>query len=166
MSDDRICKFRLLPEFLPMGYEDRTQLIVGVQIDEKGDKSVARIAVWRIETHVYFEYKGVRFQKPIISESEPVDMEDAVYPETLTLSATGGAREEWSWHLGDCSLTEEEHRGRPVYRDGDGGYIYCLEDGAWGVSGRVGDSRPAMRSTSPAPSPALCQHWEYYDTYL
>ena len=97
-----------------MGHEDRTQLIVGVQIDEKGDKSVARIAVWRIETHVYFEYKGVRFQKPIISESEPVDMEDAVCHGPLTLSATGQAGEKWSWYLGDYSLTEEEHRGRPV----------------------------------------------------
>ena len=93
-----------------MGHEDRTQLIVGVQIDEKGDKSVARIAVWRIETHVYFEYKGVRFQKPIISESEPVDMEDAVCHGPLT----GQAGEKWSWYLGDYSLTEEEHRGRPV----------------------------------------------------
>ena len=35
MSDDGICKFRLLPEFLPMGYEDITQLIVGVQTDER-----------------------------------------------------------------------------------------------------------------------------------
>ena len=27
----------------------------------------------------------------------------------------------------------------------------------------VGDSEPALRSTSPAPSPTLCQHWEYRD---
>ena len=77
ISDDGLFKFRLLPELLPMGYEDRTQLTVGVQTDEKGDKSVARIGVWRNETNVYFEYKGVKFRKTIISNSEPVDMEDA-----------------------------------------------------------------------------------------
>ena len=163
ISNDALPKFRLLPEFLPMGYEDRTQLTVGVQIDEKGHKSVARIGVWRNETHVYFEYKGVEFQKPIVSESEPVDMELPCPPGPFTLSATREAGRRWSRLLGDYSLTREEHSGRPVYRNKWSRYIYSLEDGGWGVSNNVGDSGPFMRSTSPAPSPALCQRWEYYD---
>ena len=49
-----------------------------------------------------------------------------------------------------------------MYRDTRGRAIYTLEDGAWAVSGAyVGE--PVMRSTSPAPSPDLCQHWEYAD---
>jgi len=163
MYDPSLFKFCLLPELLPMGHEDKTQLIVGVQIDEKGEKSVARIGVWRNETHVFYEQKNVVFSKPIISECEPVDME-LHWPE-YTLSATGEARERWPLYLGDYSLTEEEHSGRPVYRNSKDWYLYSLKDGGWGVYISVGDRWPVMRSTSPAPSPALCQHWEYRDYY-
>ena len=51
MSD---VKFRILPELLPMGHEDKTQLTVGVQIDEKEEKSVARIGVWIGELRLMF----------------------------------------------------------------------------------------------------------------
>ena len=151
--------FSLLPEALPMGYEDRTPVIVGVQTDEHGVQSVVKVNVWKEKTRVYFEYKGIWFYKPIISESEPVDMEDA--ESRLSLSATGQAGEKWSVLLGDYSPTERDHRGRPVYSDSNDRYLYCLEDGGWGVSASVGYSEPRMRSTSPTPSPALCQHWEY-----
>ena len=67
LQENQVLKFRLLPELLPMGHEDQTQLIVGVQIDKKGEKSVARIGVWRNETHVFYEKKNVVFHKPIIS---------------------------------------------------------------------------------------------------
>ena len=91
-------------------------------------------------------------------------MENAECPRILTLSATGQAREGWSVHPGDYSLTEEEHRGRPVYIDQwYKRYLYSLEDGGWAVSISVGHSEPVIRSTSPTPCPALCQHWEYWD---
>ena len=151
-------KFSLLPAALPMGYEDRTPVIVGVRTYKHGVQSVVKVNVWKEETRVCYEYKGVVFYNPIISNSEPVDMKDA--ESGLTLSATGEAGQ-WSSYQGDYSLTEEEHRGRPVYRNGDGRHLYSLEDGGWGVEYRVGDIEPAMRSTSPAPSPVLCQHWEY-----
>ena len=160
ISNNGLPKFRLLPELLPMGYEDITQLTVGVQIDEKGNKSVSRIGVWRNETHVYFEYKGIRFDNPIISESEPVDME--LPCPVLTLSALGEAGWMWPKCLGDYCPTGAEHRGRPVYRNSFGRYLYSLEEGGWGVDASVGDSKPVMRSTSPAPRPALCQDWEYW----
>ena len=100
-------------------------------------------------------------------------MEDAVCSKSLSLSATGEARKMWSLYLGDYSLTEEEYRGRHVYSNMDeffknrdiGGIwaLFCLESGAWAVSEIVSESYPVMRSTSPAHSPAPCQHWEFRD---
>ena len=83
-------------------------------------------------------------------------------PRTLTLTATGRAREEWPRFLGDYTITGEEHGGRPVYRNSKGGHLYTLESGAWWVTSGVGYSEPRMRSINPAPCPALCQEWEYY----
>ena len=83
---------------------------------------------------------------------EPVDMENA--ESGLTLSATGEVRK-WI-KSGYYSLNEKEHR------TSDGWYLYSLEDGGWGLDGGVGYSKPDVRSTSPAPSPILCQHWEYW----
>ena len=156
-------KFSLLPEVLPMGYEDNTPIIIGFQTDENRMRTVIKVNVWKEETNVCYEHKGIVFYKSIVSECEPVDMEDA--ESRLTLSAKGAPEEEWSGCLGDYSLAEEEHRGHPVYRNRWDCYLYCLENGGWGVSTSVGDSDPVMRSTSPAPSPALCQHWEYNDSY-
>ena len=102
-------KFSLLPEALPMGYEDKTPVIIGFQTDEKGMRTVVKVNVWKEETRVCYGHKGFRFYKSIISESSPVDMEDAEL-ETLSLSATGLAQEMWSSPWGDYSLTEEEHR--------------------------------------------------------
>jgi len=161
-------KFSLLPEALPMGYEDKTPVIIGFKTDEKGIQSVVKVNAWKEETFVCYEHKGAMFYKPIISECEPVDMEDAKlgHPGPFTLSATGEARKKWEEHLGDYSLTEEEHSGRPVYSRSNGWwYLYSLKDGGWAVSWSVGHSEPVMRSTSPAPCPALCQHWEYQWEY-
>jgi len=153
-------KFSLLPEALPMGYEDKTPVIIGFQTDENGMRTVVKVNVWKEETCVCYEHKGVVIYKAIISESEPVDMEDA--ESRITLSAPGRDGE-WSYYLCDYSLTGEMHRGRPVYRSTEGRHLYCLDDGAWGVDDRVGDSAPVIRSTSTALSPALCKHWEYQD---
>ena len=158
-------QFRLLHKALPEGYEDRTQVIIGFQTNEDGIKTVLKVDVWKDDTHVYYEHKGAWFYKIIISESEPVDMEDAEsgHPGPFTLSATGGAREKWPGRQGDYTITGEEHRGRPVYSDSAGGFLYTLESGAVGVSDWLGSSYPVMRSTTPAPCPVLCQHWEYLD---
>ena len=81
----------------------------------------------------------------------------------VTLGATGLARKVWPGSQGDYSITKREHRDRPVYRN-SWGYLYSSIDGGWAVSSYVGDSKPVMRSTSPALSPALCQHWEYSES--
>ena len=52
VSNDGHLKLLLLPEFMPVGHEDKTQLIVGVQTNEIGDKSLLRIQIWRSETQV------------------------------------------------------------------------------------------------------------------
>ena len=88
----------------------------------------------------------------------------SVHPGPFTVSATGGASK-WLQCCGDFTLTERLHRDRPVYRriSGGWGYLYSLESGAWAVGEKVGQTQPPLRSTTPAPSPALCQNWEYWD---
>ena len=155
-------KFCLLPEALPVGYEDKTQVIVGVMKNKLGKRSVVKVPVWRSKESAYYEHKDTLFFKSIVSESVPVDMENAEsgHPRTLTLSATGRALV-WSLWLGDYILTEgEEHRGRPVYRNSTRGVMFSLEDGAWGVS-NVEWNLPWMRSTIAAPSPFLCRDWKH-----
>ena len=44
-----------------------------------------------------------------------IENTEAGHPRTVTLTATGRAREEWPRFLGDYSLTQREHNGRPVY---------------------------------------------------
>ena len=99
--------------------------------------------------------------KTTTPECEPVDMEDVGPPRTLSVSATGEVGERWPGYMGNYTMTKEQYRDRPVYRNSKGRYLYTLKSGAWGVSGWVGDSLPVYRSIDPAPSPALCQNWEY-----
>ena len=45
-----------------------------------------------------------------------------------------------------------------------GYYLYSEDDGTWtmnGAAGRIGSSKPEMKSTTAAPCPALCQEWLY-----
>merc|ERR1712179_265449 len=79
---------------------------------------------------------------------------------TFTIRARDG---KWSWAncWGDFTLTEILHRGKPVYRNSKDCYLYTTENGAWAVGNSVGYSWPLYRSTDQAPSPDLCQNWEY-----
>ena len=160
-------KFSLLPELLPMGREDKTQIILGSAINNSRQKSVLKINVWRDETNVFYQNKKKAiFYKPIIAESDPVDMEDAMSAGPFTLSATGGAGEKWPRCLGDFILTKKQHYGRPVYRNSNDKHLWSQEDGTWAVSYTVGHSLPGMRSTTAAVSPDLCQHWQYVDVIV
>ena len=91
-----------------------------------------------------------------------MENEESGLPRIVTLSATGLAREEWPRFLGDYSLTERQHLGRPVYSNSEGRHLYSLESGAWAL-GWVGARVPAMRSSDQASGPALCQLWQYRD---
>ena len=152
-------KFRLLPEALPEGYEDRTPVIIGFQTNKEGIKSVVKVQVWKERTHVWYEHRKAWFYKPITSMAEPVNMKDA--ESMVTISATGGGRGISSGLCGDYTLTEELHNDRAVYRNSEGWHLYGMEGGAWAVGPTVGGNWPYYRSTSPAPSPGLCQTWEY-----
>ena len=157
-------KFSLLPEALPVGYEDRTQVIVGSKKDKNGIKSVVKVNVWRSMKFVWYEHKNAIFYKLISSESDPVNMEDAGSGHmSFSLRSTGKARKMMLAYQGEYTLTEKEHRGRPVYSDrgGRGCHLYTLKSGAWGVGDFVGDNKPVYRGTTAAPSPALCQRWQY-----
>ena len=102
------------------------------------------------------------------------------WPETFTLIANGQAKERWPEYLCDYTITDKKYCDRPVYSNGESGFLYSLEglesrqrdipgyignkvSGAWGVSGSVGGSEEYMRSTTAASSPDLCPHWEYRD---
>ena len=162
-------KFSLLPEALPEGYEDKTPVIIGFKKDESGKKSVVKVHVWKEGTHVLYKNNVLLFYKPIISESAPVDMEDAEcgHPGPFTLSVTGRAGQEFSQFLGQgiygvYNLTEWKRNNRPVYRNRGGYHLYSLRGGmVWVVSYRTGDKWPAIKSAKPVITPALCQSWEY-----
>ena len=163
MSDGKM-KITLIPKYLPHGIEDKTELDIGFKI-EKNILNLTKVNVWRMNKIVFYEHNDAVFYKTIKSESAPVDMEDAESVHvTVTFSATGPAREKWdSRYRGDFTLTEELRYGRPVYRNSEGSPLYTMESGAWGVSLSVSDSHPLYRSTAPAPSPVLCQNWQYWD---
>ena len=69
-------KITLMPNYLPHGYEDKAELDVGFNM-EKNVPDLTKVHAWKESANVYFEHKGVRFFKSIISEDAPVDMEDA-----------------------------------------------------------------------------------------
>ena len=103
-----------------------------------------------------------------MSEMTEMPVKFYLYPSktiAFTVSATG---EGWkSTFLGDFTFTDEEgeiHNGHPVYRHSEAwSYLYSLESGEWGLHNRLGHSEPWMRSTTEAPSPAMCQQWKTDD---
>ena len=155
-------KLHLLPELLPIGYDDRTEIIVGVQSTEKQEeKSIVKFGVFRREDNRVVSYDGKFYFKPIISESEPVVMGSAACPWPITVSASGWAKEKCSWLLGDFTITKQKHHDHTVFRSRGGHYLFSLEGGAWAVGLTVDEGELEMRSTTEAPSPALCPHWQY-----
>ena len=68
-------QFDVLPELLPMGYEDATQLTLGYLSGPDGNNSTVKVLVWREEDYVRCEYKKARSRTKIQSENESVVME-------------------------------------------------------------------------------------------
>ena len=157
-------KFGLLPDVLPMGREDATQLTLGFSNDSDGKKSLVKVIVWKEEDSVWCEYENFMGHVKLESQTGKVMMELPV-PRPLKLIATGDARKRFLGGLGDyrIAITKGQHEGRPVYTNSEDWNLYSLPDGTWGVDCDVGDSQPEMRSTDKATSPDLCQNWEYKD---
>ena len=162
----------VLPDLLPMGKDDGdgTQVTFGYPVNTQLSssdgqmKNAVKVELWRERDTVWCAYENYKSSAIIESETEEVVIKVPLYPGPFTLRATGLPVEELrSGSLCDYLITEEDHRGRPVYSNSKGYNIFTLEDGYWGVSLRVGNSKPLMRSTRPASSPALCQHWLYRD---
>lgn len=178
-------KFSLLPEFLPMGYEDKTTLIIGTMTNEQRAKDVVKINVWKNGKRVYYEHKKAIFYKAIDSESDPVDMEDAwpftscpVSKITITDNSSKTALSV-GMHVaaiydpfssgvdpfGNYRLNYEEKNGRPVYACGlqrDMFLLQCQEDGTWVVYDNHSLlKRLCLKSRNAALCPALCKEWEY-----
>ena len=137
-------KFRILPEALPVGHEDKVPVVIGTRNDEHGKKELIKVDLWRSLKNVHYELNGARFFKPVFSPSDPVDMEDAsimtVCPvTTFTVTTAGFAWTRWPSVPGDYSLTDEEEfkglvvcEGQTMRRKNDGtlnayGHFYSKE---------------------------------------
>ena len=79
--------FSLLPELLPIGKENKTELYLGIKTDSDGNSSVIKVNVWRTKNHVYCECKHETRRKAIVSESEKVFMTlSCCYQPTIEIS--------------------------------------------------------------------------------
>ena len=83
----------LIPKYLPMGQEDKTEVAVGYKVDKKGKHSMVKVNVWREEKIVCYELKNQRFFKlfdPTSSDSDLVDMKNP-------------------WRAGECKVITLAH---------------------------------------------------------
>ena len=156
-------QFSLTPVLLPCGYEDRTELGVGVVNDQKGMKtSVVKVNVWRENNAVFYKYNSKTFCKRFTNETDVVDMSDATPMCTITLSATGAAVQRWPEYLGSYEATGEVTAGAPVYRKSGGRYLYRCSDGTWYAGPGIGYIG-AYKSVDTAQCPASIRQWQYRD---
>ena len=162
----------LTPALLPWGYEDRTELGVGVVNDQKGRKTiVVKVNVWRETNAVYYERNSKCFIKKFTTETNVVDMSDAVRScycfgrkaKSITLSATGAAAKKWPQFLGSYEATGEEEDGAPVFRKSDGYYLYRRKDGTWRAGYEIGYSGAYRSVDTAAECPASISQWQYRD---
>merc|ERR1712038_998002 len=159
------------PALLPMRYEDRTELVVGVVTDQRGNKkSVVKVNVWRGEDSVCYEQNSKIFCKRFTKKTNVVDMSDAALMCSITLSAsgTGAAAEGLASFLGRFVATGEVYQEAPVYRNSVGMYLYRHSDGTWragykiGAVGGIGFEIMSVDTT--AECPASISQWQYKAT--
>ena len=185
-------KFSVNLALLPMRYEDRTELVVGVVTDQRGNKkSVVKVNVWRGEDSVCYEQNSKIFCKrftngtnvagaPVFrlskskdlckTKTNVVDMSDAALMCSITLSTTGtgAAAEGWASFLGRFVATGEVYQEAQVYRNSVGMYLYRHSDGTWragykiGAVGGIGFEIMSVDTT--AECPASISQWQYKAT--
>ena len=129
-----IVQFSILPDLLTEGHNSKAQ--IKLRVGEKRTK--LNLNVWREENTIWCEhnkYNAYKSSAEIESYSEEVVLKlplPCFGP--FNLNATGQAREKWgSEFLGNYSLINEEHRGRPVYRNKFGWFMFYREFGTWAV---------------------------------
>merc|ERR1712038_184231 len=166
LANEDSIQFSVNLALLPMRYEDRTELVVGVVTDQRGNKkSVVKVHVWRGEHSVCYEQNSKIFCKRftnetnvarpllarvgssglvkkanVVGEDNVVDMSDAALMCSITLSAsgTGAAAEGWASFLGRFVATGEVYQEAPVYRNSVGMYLYRHSDGTWRAGYKIG----------------------------
>ena len=85
---------------------------------------------------------------------------------TFRFYAYGEAAEIQEEYLGHYTVTEEEHEGAKVYKNGDGKYLYKISNGTWRAgSSRIGRVATGyIRSVDTADCPFAIRQWEYWDS--
>ena len=79
--------FSLLPELLPIGKENKTELYLGIKTDLDGNSSVIKVNVWKNKNHVHCECEHESRSRTIVSESEKVFMTlSCCYQPTIEIS--------------------------------------------------------------------------------
>ena len=63
--------FLILPEFLPVGHKDKVPVGIGTTNEEHGKKELIKVDVWRSLKKVRYELNRIRFNKHIVSLSDP-----------------------------------------------------------------------------------------------
>ena len=86
---------------------------------------------------------------------------------TVRFYAYGEAAELQEASLGHYAVTEEEHEGAAVYKNGDGKYLYKHDDGTWCAGTWIGGSglvRSGTTAGAASPCPAgFSSNWHYYE---
>ena len=91
---------------------------------------------------------------------EVARMLDAKPCGVITLSATGAAARIHPKYLGSYEATGGEYYGAPIYRNGDGYYLYRHSDGTWHANNSIA-AYGAYRSVDNAQCPARVRQWQY-----
>ena len=165
-SKDSI-QLSLKPSLLPMSYEDRSELVVGL-LTEGNKTSVVKVHVWRAKSQVWYKRNSKCFFKISNTETEDVvDMADATEACTITLTANGEATKAWHSPWGDYVATGAEHNEAAVFRNSDGKYLYKHDDGTWCAGTWIGGSglvRSGTTAGAASPCPAsVSSNWHYYE---
>ena len=78
---------RVKPEYLPYGFEDRTNVNIGVKKFRDGPEDFIKVFLWRSETEVCESHYGARIvKKKFQSETEMVNIEVNI-PDLIVISS-------------------------------------------------------------------------------
>ena len=133
-------QFSVLPAKLPMGCDHKAELIVGVQTHENGEDSVVKIHVRRAENAVFYEHDSRVFVKQFKSDSDMLDMGDAVQFSScsgalrIVSTATFGAKFWMPELLREYRGIARVHNSAAVYGNTRGYFLYTDTEGIWRIS--------------------------------
>ena len=81
--------FSLLPELLPIGKENKTELYLGIKTDSDGKSSAIKVKVWREKNNVNCECEHQKRRRKILSDTEKIFMTlSCCYQPTVKIAPT------------------------------------------------------------------------------